>query len=210
LQLLNPLELHLEEIALKLLIDMVVLELAVHPNVTVETPVPILVNRLVQGCVGHRGSFKEFQEPVGCGHNHVIIIAIVVGCCIDLLDPRDLVGPMLFRESRDATVWELLDPVSGLPHPILNWNGKAWAAAVTVEYISLGALFGREGGMIVNKTCPEELEFFFLSVVLPGPLLVVFLVFMLTLFEGSDEATGDIGDCVKIVGDLDSGCGCTR
>jgi hypothetical protein len=53
LRLLDPFKLHLEEVALELLVDVVVFELMLHPEVAVETPVPILADCLVQGCIGH-------------------------------------------------------------------------------------------------------------------------------------------------------------
>jgi hypothetical protein len=50
---------------------------------------------------------------------------------------------MLLGESRDVTVGELLDPVSGLPHPVLDGDGEAWASPVAVEHVSFRAFFGR-------------------------------------------------------------------
>jgi hypothetical protein len=180
----------------------------VHPDVAVETPVPILMNCLIQGCVSHRGSLEEFQEPVGCGHDHIVVIAIVVGCCIDLLDPRDLIGPMLLKEPRNVTIWELLDPVSGLPHPILNGYGKAWAATVMVEYIPLWAFFSGEGVAIIDKVCTKEFKLFFLGVALPGPLFAILFVLALMLLEGADEAVGNVGNSVEVISDLDGSCHC--
>jgi hypothetical protein len=51
--LLDPLELHLEEVALELLISVVVFEFAVHLDIAMETPVPIFVDCLIQGSIGH-------------------------------------------------------------------------------------------------------------------------------------------------------------
>ena len=68
-----------------------------------------------------------------------------------MLDPGDFVGPVFFGESRDPSIRELLDPVSGLPHPILNRDGKARAATVTVEYIPLRAFLSGESGAIVDE-----------------------------------------------------------
>ena len=196
---------HLKEVALELLVDMVVFKLVVHPDIAVKTPVPIFVDCLVQSCVGHRGSLEQLQKPVRRGHDHVVVVAIIVGSCINLLDPEDLVRAMLLKESCNATIRELLDPVSGLPHPILNGDGEAWATAIAVKHVPLRALFSRESGTVVDETCPEELKLFPLSVALLGPLLVVFFVFAFTLFEGLDEAMGNVGNRVKVVSDLDGG-----
>jgi hypothetical protein len=143
LRLLDSLELGLKEVELELFVGVVMLELAVHADVAVEAPVSIFASRLLQGCVGHGRSFEELQEPVGRGQDHVIVVAIIVRGRIDLLDPRDFVRPVLFGESRDATVGELFDPVSRLPHPILDGDGEAWAPPIAVKYVPLRAFFGR-------------------------------------------------------------------
>jgi hypothetical protein len=65
LRLLDPLELHLEEVALELLVGVMVLELAVHVDIAVEAPVPIFADHLVQSGVSHRRPLEELQEPVG-------------------------------------------------------------------------------------------------------------------------------------------------
>jgi hypothetical protein len=207
LRLLNPLKLGLEEVELELLVGMVVFELAIHADVTVETPIPIFTGRFLQGCVGHSGALKELQEPVGHGQDHVVVVAVIVGGRIDLLNPGDLVWPMLFGESRDATVGELFDPMSGLPHPILNGYGEARASSVTIEYVPFGAFFSGQGGTVVDESRPEELEFFPLGVTLPGPLFAVLSMLALPLLEGADETACEVSDCVHIVRHLDGGCG---
>jgi hypothetical protein len=187
---------------------MVMLEFVVHLDITVKAPVPIFVDCLVQGRVSHRRPLEELQEPVGHGHDHVVIIAIIIGCCIDLLNPGDFVGPMLLREPCNAAIRELLDPMSGLPHPILDRDGEARAPPVAVEHIPLWAFFGRESGLVIDEACPEELELFPLSVMLPGPLFTILPMFVFMLLEGMDEAAGNIGDGVEVVHDLDGSCGC--
>jgi hypothetical protein len=208
LWLFDPFELHLKEVALELFVDVVMFELTVHLDVAVETPIPIFANSLVQGCISHWRPFKEFHEPVGCGHDHIVIVTIVIGCRIDLQDVGDVIRPMLFRESCHATVWELLDPVGGLPHPILDRNGETWAAPIAVEHIPIGAFFSRQSGSIVDEVGSEKLQFFPLGVALPTLLLAVFLMFTFTLLEGLNESTGDVGDGVKIFSELDGGGGC--
>jgi hypothetical protein len=182
----------LEEIDLELLVDLMVFKLAVHSNVAMEAPIPIFPDCFVQSWVGHQRPLEQLQEPVGCGHEHVVVIAIIVGGRVDLLHPGDFIQPMLFGESHNATVGELLDPVSRLPHPILDRDRKAWAAAIVIEYIPVGAFFGGERGTVVDETCLEEFEFFPLSVTLPGPLFAVLLMLPLSLLEGSDEATSNV------------------
>jgi hypothetical protein len=113
---------------------------------------------------------------------------------------------MLLGESRDTTVRELLDPVSGLPHPILNGDGEARAPSITVEYIPLRAFFGGQSGAVVDESCSKELEFLLLCVTLPGPLLAIFPVFVLSLLEGANETPRNVRDCVKVIRDLDGGC----
>jgi hypothetical protein len=206
LRLLDPPELHLKEIALELFIGMVMLELTVHPNIAVETPVPIFMNCLLQGSIGHRRPLEKLQEPVGCGQDDVVVIAVVVWDCVDLLDPRDLVWPVLFGESRNTAIRELLDPVGWLPHPILYRDGKAGALSIAVEYIPLRTFFSRKGGAIINKARPEEFKFFPLSVSLSGPLFAVLLMFMLALLEGADKAAHNVSDGVKVVRDLNGSC----
>jgi hypothetical protein len=117
---------------------------------------------------------------------------------------------MLLREPHNTTIRELLDPISRLPHPVLNRDGKAGAMAVAIEHVSFRALFSGEGSMVVNEVHMEELEFFSLSVMLPRPLLTVLPVFVFTLLEGADEATSDVSDGVKVISDLDGGCSCAR
>jgi hypothetical protein len=117
---------------------------------------------------------------------------------------------MLLRESCNVAVGELLDPVSGLPHPILNGDGKAKAAAIMIEYIPLRALLGGKGGTIVNEACTEKLKFLPLGVTPPRPLFPIFPVFMLVLLEGADEPTGDVSDGVEIVSELDGSRSCVR
>jgi hypothetical protein len=206
--LLDPLELHLKEVALELLVNVVMFELAVHPDIAMETPVPVLADRLIQGQIGHRRPLEELQEPVGRGHDHVVVVTVIIGCCIDLLNPGDIVGPMLLREPCNAAIRELLDPVSGLPHPILYRDGKARASSIVVEYVSFWTFFSGESSVVIHKAHPKEFEFFPLSVILPGPLFTVLSMFVFMLLEGSDEATGNIGDGVEVVSDLDSGCSC--
>jgi hypothetical protein len=206
LGLLNPLELHLEEVALELLVGVVMLELAIHADVAVKAPVPIFADCLVQSGVSHRRPFEELQKPVGCGHDHVVVVAVVVGCHIDLLDPRDLIWSVLFGESRHATIRELLDPVSGLPHPILDRDGKTRAVTVLVEHIPLRAFFSGESGAVVDKACSEEFKFFSLTVMLLGPLFTVLLVFAFALLKGTDKSVGNVSDGVEAIGDLDGGC----
>jgi hypothetical protein len=187
---------------------MVMLEFAVHPDIAVKAPVPIFADRLVQGCISHRRPLEELQEPVGCGHDHVVIVTIIVGCHIDLLNSGDFIGPMLLREPRNAAVGELLDPISGLPHPILDRDGKARASPIAVEHIPLWAFFGRESGPVIDEVCPEELELFPLSVMLLGPLFAILPMFAFTLLKGTDEAMGDISNGVEVVHNLDGSCGC--
>jgi hypothetical protein len=81
----------LEEIDLKLFVNMVMLELAVHPDIAVETPVPVFLNHFVQSPIGHQRPLEQLQEPVGCGHDHIIIVAVIIGGCINLLDPGDVI-----------------------------------------------------------------------------------------------------------------------
>ena len=54
MRLFDPLELHLEKVDLKLLVNVVVLEFAVHSDIAVETPVPVFLDGLVQSPIGHR------------------------------------------------------------------------------------------------------------------------------------------------------------
>jgi hypothetical protein len=173
-----------------------------------EALIPIFLDRLVQGCVGHRGALKEHQKPVGSGHDHVVVIAIVVGGHVDLLNPRDFISPMLLKESHNATVRELLDPVSRLPHPILNGDGKARAMSITVEHIPFRAFFSGKCGTVVDKMCAEELEFLSLSIALPGPLFAVLPMLIFTLLKSTDEAVGNVGDSVEVISNLDGRCGC--
>jgi hypothetical protein len=210
LRLFDSLELGLEEIELKLLVGMMMFKLAVHADVAVEAPVPVFAGCLLQGCVGHGRALKKLQEPMGHGQDHVVIIAIVVGGRIDLLDPGDLVWSMLLWESHDAAVGELFDPVSGLPHSILNGDGEAGAASVAVEDIPIRAFFGREGSVVVDQTRSEKLEFLPLGVPLPGPLFLIRSVLAFALLESADEAACDVGDCVKVVSDLNGGLGSAR
>jgi hypothetical protein len=198
----------LEEVALELLVGVMMFKFAVHVDITVKTPVSIFVDRLVQGRVSHCGTLEELQKPVGHGQDHVVIVTVIVGCRVDLLDPGNLVGPMFFGESCHMTIWELLDPVSGLPHSILDRDGKAWAATVTVEHIPLWAFFSGESGTVVDEACSEEFELFPLGVALPGPLLMVFPMFALMLFEGADETASNVGDHVEVVRNLDGSCSC--
>jgi hypothetical protein len=83
-----------------------------------------------------------------------------------LLDPGDFLGPMLLRKPCNMTIRELLDPVSRLPHPILNGDGKTWASPVIIEYIPVRAFFSGESGVIVDESCLQEFELFPLGVVL--------------------------------------------
>jgi hypothetical protein len=143
LRLFDPLELALEEIELELLVSVVVFELVVHADIAVEPPVPVLAGCLLQSCVGHGWTLEELQEPMGRGQDHVVVIAIVIGGRVDLLNPGDFIRPMLLGKPRDTTVRELFDPVSRLPHPILDRDSEAWASSITVEYIPFWTLFGR-------------------------------------------------------------------
>jgi hypothetical protein len=208
LRLLDSLELHLEEVDLELLVNVVMLEFAVHLDITMEAPVPIVLDCLVQSPVGHRRPFEQLQEPVRHGHDHIVVVAVIIGGCVDLLDPGDIVWPMLLGEPCDATVRELLDPMSGLPHPILDGDREAWTAAVVIEYIPFRAFFGGQSGVVVNKVCPKIFEFFSLGVMFPRPLLMILLVFPFSLLEGSDEAAGNVGDGVEVIRDLDGRGGC--
>jgi hypothetical protein len=126
-----------------------------------------------------------------------------------LLDPGNFVRSMLLGESCDATVWELLDPMGRLPHPVLDGDGKARASSVAVEDIPVRAFFGRKGSAVVDKACSEKLEFFSLGVPFPGPLLLIRLVLALALFKGADEAACEVGDCVHVVCHLHGGRGST-
>jgi hypothetical protein len=144
---------------------------------------------------------------VGHGQDHIIVVAIVIRGRVDLLDPRDFVWPMLLRESRDAAVGELFDPMSGLPHPILDGDGEARAPPAAVEHVPFRTFFRRQGGMVIDKPRPEELEFFPLGIALPGPLFTILSMFTLPLFEGMDKAPCDVGDSVEVVCDLDGSCG---
>jgi hypothetical protein len=114
---------------------------------------------------------------------------------------------MLLGESRNTTVRELLDPVSGLPHPILNGDHEAWTAAITIEYVPLRAFFSGKCGTVVDKACPKVLKLFSLGVMLPGPLLTVLSMLPLALLEGPNEAMSNVGDGVKVVSNLDGGSG---
>jgi hypothetical protein len=201
----NPPKLCLEKIALELFVGVVMLKFPVHVDIAVETPVPILADHLLQGRVGHSRTLEELQEPVGCGQNHVVVIAVVVGGRINLLNPGDLVWPMLLRESRNATIGELFDPMSGLPHPILDGYGEARASSVAVEYIPFRAFFSGQGGAVVDESCPEEFEFFPLCVALPRPLFAILPVLTLPLLKGADETPRDVSDRVEVVCDLDGG-----
>jgi hypothetical protein len=205
LRLFDPFELHPEEVDLELLVDMVMLEFTVHPDITIEAPVPVVLDCLVQGPIGHQGPLEQLQEPVRRGHDHVVVVAVIIGGCIDLLDPGDIVRPMLFRESHNMSIRELLDPVSRLPHPILDGDCIAWTAAIAIEYLPLGAFFGGEGGPVVNKPRPKILKLFSLGVTLPRPLFTILLVLLLLLLKSSDKAPSDIGDSVEIVCNLDGG-----
>jgi hypothetical protein len=53
LRLFDPFELHLEEVNLKLLVDLMMLKLSIHADVTMEAPIPIFVDSFIQGCIGH-------------------------------------------------------------------------------------------------------------------------------------------------------------
>jgi hypothetical protein len=117
---------------------------------------------------------------------------------------------MLLREPHNAAVRELLDPMGRLPHPILDGNGEARASSIIIEHIPFRTFFSRKGGVVVDKACLEEFEFFSLSVSFPRPLFTVLSMFALALLEGADEAACDISDSVKVVRDRDSGCGCVR
>jgi hypothetical protein len=144
---------------------------------------------------------------VGCGQDHIVVIAVVVRGHIDLLNPGDLVWSVLFGESRDATVGELLDPMGQLPHPVLDGDSEAGASSVAVENIPFGAFFCGKGGAIVDETRLEEFELFSLGVPLPGPLFSVCPMLALTLFKGADEAACNVSNRVKVVGDLDGSGG---
>jgi hypothetical protein len=65
--LLDPLELRLKEVELELLVGVVVFELAIHADITVEALVPIFADCLFQGRIGHRWALEELQEPMGHG-----------------------------------------------------------------------------------------------------------------------------------------------
>jgi hypothetical protein len=67
LRLLDPLKLGLEQVELELLVGVMMFELAVHADVTVEPPISIFAGCFLQGCVGHGWTLEELQEPVGCG-----------------------------------------------------------------------------------------------------------------------------------------------
>jgi hypothetical protein len=117
---------------------------------------------------------------------------------------------MFFGEPCDMTVWELLDPMGRLPHPILDGDGKARASSVAIEDVPLGAFFSGEGGAVVNEARPEKLEFLSLGILLPGPLLPVLSVLAFALFKGADEAACDVSNRVKVVSNLDGGRGSAR
>ena len=206
----DTLELHLKEVDLELFINVVVLKFAIHPDVAMEAPIPVFSNCLVQGPIGHQGPLEQLQEPVGHGHDHIVIVAIIVGGCIDLLDPWGFIGPMLLGKPHDATIGELLDPVGRLPHPILNGDCKAWAAAVAIEYVPIRALLSGESGVVVDKAGLEELELFSLGVPLPGPLFLVCSMLTFALLEGADKTARDVGDCIKVISDLNGGFGSAR
>jgi hypothetical protein len=210
LRLFDSLELGLEEVKLKLFVGIVVLELAIHADIAVEAPIPILMDCLFQGCITHSGTLEEFQEPVGRGQNHVVVIAVVVRGRIDLLDPGDLVRSMLLGKPRNAPVGELLDPVGRLPHPILDGDGKARASSIAIEDIPLGAFFSGEGSAVVNEARPEEFELLSLGIPLPGPPLPVLSMLAFALFKGVDETACDVSDRVKVVRKLDGSCGSAR
>jgi hypothetical protein len=116
---------------------------------------------------------------------------------------------MLLGESCDTTVWELLDPMGRLPHPILDGDSKARASAVAVEDISVRAFFGGKGSAVIDEARSEILEFFSLGIPLPGPLLLIRSVLAFALLKGADEAAREVGDCVHVVCHLDGGCGST-
>jgi hypothetical protein len=116
---------------------------------------------------------------------------------------------MLLGEPRDATVRELLDPMSRLPHPILNGDGETWALSVVIENIPLRALFSGKGSAIIDEACPKEFELLSLGIPLPGPLFLVLLMLALTLFKGADEATCEVSNGVEVICDLDGGCSST-
>jgi hypothetical protein len=59
--------LHLKEVELELLIGVMVFELAIHADITVEPPISIFAGCFLQGGVGHSWTLEELQEPVGCG-----------------------------------------------------------------------------------------------------------------------------------------------
>jgi hypothetical protein len=208
LGLLNPLKLHLEEVTLELLVSVIMLEFVVHVDIAVKAPVPIFADCLVQSGVSHQGPLEKLQEPVGHGHDHIVVITVVVGCRVDLLNPKDFVWPMLLRKPHNAAVRELLDPVSRLPHPVLDRDGKARASSVAIEHIPFWAFFSRERSAVVDKARSEEFELLSLGVALSGPLLAILLMLAFVLFESMDETPGDIGDGIEVVSDLDGSGGC--
>jgi hypothetical protein len=98
---------------------------------------------------------------------------------------------------------KLLDPMSQLPHPILNGDGETWTLPIAIELIPIGAFFGGEHHVLVNKVGTEELELFSLVVTLSRPLLMILLMFTFSLLKGTDEAVSNVRDSVEVVSDLE-------
>jgi hypothetical protein len=58
---------------------------------------------------------------------------------------------MLFRKPYNMTVRELFDPMSRLPHSVLNGDSEARAMSIMVKDVSFRTFFRGKGGIIVNK-----------------------------------------------------------
>jgi hypothetical protein len=61
-----------------------------------------------------------------------------------LLDLKNIVGAVFFKESGHMTIRKLLDPIGRLIHSILDRDNETWGLTIIICFIAWRAVLARE------------------------------------------------------------------